>query len=93
VVADSGETLRTGTGKPVNLPSPINVEEDAAGMPASVTTSRKQAVAAIIDWWRIDDEWWRSEPVSRFYYTILLAAGRRITIYKNILTGEWFRQF
>jgi hypothetical protein len=92
VVADPGEALRAGTGRPVNVPVPINVEEDASGMPAAIIAKRKQVVTSIIDRWRIDDEWWRSEPVSRFYYIILLASGRQIIVYKNLLTGEWFKQ-
>ena len=92
MVADSREALRAGTGKPVNVPALVNVEEDAAGMPSALIAKRKQAVTSIIDRWRIDDEWWRSEPVSRFYYNVILSSGQRVTVYKDILNRKWFRQ-
>ncbi len=27
---------------------------------------------AVLESWRIDDEWWRPRPVSRLYYHLLL---------------------
>ena len=92
MVQDSGKALRTGTFKPVNTPEPLQVEEDSTGLPAAVITKRRQRVAAIEDRWRIDDEWWRSEPVARLYYTIMLATGQRLIIYKDLSTGNWYRQ-
>jgi len=61
-------------------------------LPVAVTAKRRQKVAAIEDRWRIDDEWWRSEPVARLYYTVLLDAGQRLIIYKDLTAGSWFRQ-
>jgi hypothetical protein len=42
--------------------------------------------------WRIDDEWWRAEPVSRRYYNVLLTSGQRLVLYKDIITGNWYEQ-
>jgi hypothetical protein len=53
---------------------------------------RRQVVAAIDDRWRIDDEWWRREPVSRLYYAVLLASGQRLVLYKNLTNDCWYRQ-
>lgn len=92
MVTDSGKTLRTGTFKPVNVPVPLQVEEDAGGLPSAVTMKRRCKVSAIEDRWRIDDEWWRSEPVIRLYYTVLLAGGQRLIIYKDLISGNWYRQ-
>jgi hypothetical protein len=50
------------------------------------------AVTSIDDRWRIDDEWWRSEPVSRFYYAVLFASGQRLVIYKDLISGKWYKQ-
>jgi len=57
-----------------------------------MTLRRKQTVAAIEDRWRIDDEWWRREPVSRLYYAIVLQSGQRLVVYKDLTAGRWFRQ-
>ena len=92
MVADSGAAVRAGAGRPVNLPIPVKVEENSNGLPATVNIKHRQAIAAVIDRWRIDDEWWRSEPVSRLYFTVLLVSGQKITVYKDLIAGSWFKQ-
>jgi hypothetical protein len=92
VVADTGKTLRADTAKPVNLPEPLAVEENAAGLPAFVKLKRRQKIIAVEDCWRIDDEWWRSEPVSRLYYAVILASGQRLVLAKNLIANSWYRQ-
>jgi hypothetical protein len=92
VVKDTGETLRAGAGKPVNTPEPVSVAEDAFGLPASIKLAQRLAVKAVEDRWRIDDEWWRREPVSRVYYAVLLSSGQRTVIYKDLTAGGWYRQ-
>ncbi len=92
MVADTGKTPRTDTIKPVNLPELVKVDEDASGLPVAVRLKRRQSIAAVEDIWRIDDEWWRSEPVSRLYYAVMLARGQRMVLYKDLVRGEWYRQ-
>ena len=92
MVADTGKTLRPDAFKPVNLPKALGVEENSAGEPAVVRVGKRQTVESIEDRWRIDDEWWRPEPISRFYYSVLLASGIRLVIYKDLIKNEWYRQ-
>jgi hypothetical protein len=92
VVADTGKTLRADTAKPVNLPEPLAVEENPEGLPAFVKLKRRQKIIAVEDCWRIDDEWWRSEPVSRLYYAVILASGQRLVLSKNLIASCWYRQ-
>jgi hypothetical protein len=92
MVENTGKTLRAGTLKPVNQPEPERVEEDISGLPVALRTKRRQPVKTIDDIWRIDDEWWRSEPVSRLYYAIRLVSGQRLVIYKDLISGNWYRQ-
>ena len=92
MVQNTGETLRADTYKPVNAPEPVQVEEDSAGLPLAVRSPRRQAVAAIDDRWRLDDEWWRRESVSRLYYAVRLASGQRLVFYKDLVNGGWYRQ-
>jgi hypothetical protein len=92
VVADTGKTLRADAYKPVNAPEALKVEEDAAGLPVAVRIKRRQSVMTIEDRWRIDDEWWRAEPVSRLYYNVLLVSGQRLVLYKDLITGDWYEQ-
>jgi hypothetical protein len=92
MVEDTGKTARAGSLKPVNRPEPERVEEDTAGLPVALLTKRRQTVKGIDDRWRIDDEWWRSEPVSRLYYAVRLISGQRLVIYKDLVSGGWYRQ-
>jgi hypothetical protein len=50
------------------------------------------AVEAVLERWRIDDEWWREQPISRLYYRLLLEDGRTVDVYQALRTGRWFRQ-
>ena len=92
MVADTGKTLRTDTAKPVNLPEPLAVEENSAGLPEFVKLKRRQKITVVEDCWRIDDEWWRSEPVSRLYYAVILASRQRLVLAKNLIANSWYRQ-
>jgi hypothetical protein len=57
-----------------------------------VVSRRKLAVEAVHETWRIDDEWWRPEPVSRVYWRLTLEDGRIMDIYHDLAGGAWFRQ-
>ena len=92
MVTDTGKTLRHDTIKPVNLPEPVQVEENADGTPVALKTKRRQKIIAIEDRWRIDDEWWRSEPISRLYYAVMLVSGLRLVLYRDLIKNEWYRQ-
>jgi len=92
MVKDSGKTLHVNTHRPVNIPEPVEVEEDSHARPLAVQTSRRQAVINIEDSWRIDDEWWRREPVSRLYYQVQLASGQLLVLYKDLASDCWYRQ-
>jgi hypothetical protein len=92
VVQDSGKALCLNTLKPLNLPEPVTVVESASGAPAAVRMPRRQVVTAVEDRWRIDDEWWRSEPLSRLYYAVRFKSGQRMVIFKDLNSENWYRQ-
>jgi hypothetical protein len=73
----------------------VSVELDANGQPAAVRRSKDknggQAVENILDVWRIDDEWWRRQ-IARRYFEVLLNGGKRIALFQDVPTGEWFIQ-
>ena len=92
MVQNTGKTPRNDTIRPVNLPEPVRVEESPSGKPLVLITAQRQAIIAIEGRWRIDDEWWRAEPVSRLYYNILLASGQRLVLYKDLVGGGWYEQ-
>ena len=92
MVKNPGETLRTGAYKPLNTPESIKVEENTEGLPLTVREKRRQRIETIDDYWRLDDEWWRPEPVSRLYYSVRLASGQKMVIYKDLTNESWYRQ-
>ena len=92
MVENTGTSLYTDTCKPVNTPEQVSIEEDASGLPVAVRLPQRQHITAIEDRWRIDDEWWRREPVSRIYYAVLLTSGQRLVFYKDLIKGGWYRQ-
>jgi hypothetical protein len=92
MVENSGKTLRADSFKSVNLPEPVRVETDPSGQPQAVRLPRRQLITAIDDRWRLDDEWWRSEPVSRLYWAVRLASGNRLVLYQDLAGGGWYRQ-
>lgn len=92
MVTDSRKTLRADSFKPVNLPEPVHVELDASGQPQVVRLPRRQAIIAIDDQWRLDDEWWRNEPISRLYWAVRFSSGNRLIIYQDLVGGGWYRQ-
>jgi len=69
------------------------VEADGRDRPVAVYLSkRRYSVEAVLENWRIDDEWWRQRPVSRAYFRLLLEDGRTVTVYRNLVSRRWAMQ-
>ena len=93
MVTSSRTPLRTDRLRAVNEPQPVTVEFDESGV---MTVGRSDGrtvgkVEAILESWRIDDEWWR-ETISRSYLELLLDGGKRVVVFQDLLTGLWFMQ-
>jgi hypothetical protein len=92
VVENPGEALRAGANKPLNTPELVRVTENTDGLPVAVRARQHQRFNVISDKWRLDDEWWRPEPVSRCYYALRLASGQKLVVFKDLKSGSWYRQ-
>jgi hypothetical protein len=80
-------------GRPLNRPRPLRVEAGDDGRPVAVYLSGcRHAVGAVLESWRIDDEWWRQRPISRLYFSLLLEDGRTVTVYRNLVSRRWAMQ-
>jgi hypothetical protein len=88
MVAPARAPLRTDRLRAVNAPQSATVECDDQQRPVGLGGV---AIEAIIESWRIDDEWWR-QPIARCYHAVLLAGGKRVVLFEDIVTGEWFVQ-
>ena len=93
--AEGGTRNRADRLRALNAPEPVTVELDANGQPAAVRRSKDtgggQSVEAILEDWRIDDEWWRQQ-IARRYREIVLDGGKRAVLFEDLHTGEWFIQ-
>jgi len=54
-------------------------------------TTNRIAVEAVLDSWQLDDEWWR-QRISRRYVAVMLEDGKRMLLFEDLVTGEWFEQ-
>ncbi len=62
------------------------------GKPSSIRVRQRYVkVTNIINIWRIDEEWWRT-PVSRMYFLLELGNGARISVFHDLIGGNWYKQ-
>ncbi|MEX0682252.1 MAG: DUF6504 family protein [Dehalococcoidia bacterium] len=77
----------------LNTPRRVTVEAGSDGRPVSVALSgRRFAIEDHRETWRIDDEWWRPKLVSRLYWRVVTEDGRSLDLYRDLVSGDWFRQ-
>ncbi len=88
--------LRAATGstahrlRRLNAPKQLRVKADRAGRPLAILRGQRPvAVEQLRESWRIDDEWWR-DLISRRYHLVALADGAHLTLFQDLVTGEWW---
>lgn len=94
MVAHSGTPGGDRRIRPLNLPKPVGVSVDAEGRPLYVTLPDRspQMVIDLVKSWRVDEEWWREQSISRIYWQCVLANGQFLTIFNDLADGSWWRQ-
>ena len=88
MVADTGTAGCTARLSPLNQPRPANIEA-SNGRPATV---ERCPVETALETWRIEDEWWRPQPISRTYWRVALEDGRTCDVYYDSVRDRWYRQ-
>jgi hypothetical protein len=67
----------------------IDVSLSPSGVPIHILwRKQRHPVAAILNGWRVDAEWWRFR-IFRDYYKILTGTGLLIVIFHDRIKGEW----
>jgi hypothetical protein len=89
MVAPSRAPLRTDRLRAVNSPRRVSLELDAAGR--AINVAGMGEIESVLESWRIDDEWWR-QTISRSYMQVMLQGGKRLVLFQDLITGEWFAQ-
>jgi hypothetical protein len=77
----------------VNEPKQVWVQVDAMGTPVAVQRRgwpKPVAVARVQDRWKLEDEWWRERPISRFYHALLLEDGALVVAYYDLEKEVWY---
>ena len=49
------------------------------------------AVDAVLETWRLDDEWWRVAIVRR-YHDVMLEGGKHVMLFEDLTNGSWWMQ-
>ncbi len=77
----------------INAPHRVEVELDADGTPVEVREAGggMRMIEDIGEVWHVDDEWWRV-PITRRYVEAILESGKRVVLFEDINTGEWWTQ-
>ena len=88
MVAPPRASLRADRLRALNVPHLVAVECDAEDRPVAVDGS---AIEAVLESWRIDDEWWR-QAITRCYHEVVLGGGKRVVLFEDVATGDWFAQ-
>jgi hypothetical protein len=92
MVGSTRGTSDTRRIRRLKTPRPLEVEAPD-GVPARIRLGGGwQEVSLARRPWRIDQHWWRAAPVSRVYYRIAPEEGPPLTIYLDLVSGEWFGQ-
>jgi hypothetical protein len=77
----------------LNAPTPIGVGLSPEGELKYVVSDEPVhlPVETTLDSWQLDDEWWR-QRISRRYVAVMLEGGKRMLLFEDLITGEWYEQ-
>ncbi len=93
MVQNPRTTSGSGHIRPLNSPRPVQVNESRHRLPGSIVLDgHSLKVTSIIDTWEINDEWWRGKPIARLYYRVITQGDTHITIFRDLVDGQWYRQ-
>ena len=93
MVPDTREETGSSTSRPLNVPKAVKVISDIQNFPRKIQIGRLYlSVKKIQDRWRIDDEWWREQSLSRAYYQCLLETSDVVIIFQDLVRNIWYKQ-
>jgi hypothetical protein len=73
----------------LGTPKPAAVKPDSRGVPATVDAV---AVDSVREEWVVEDRWWTGSPLRRRYFELVLADGRNVVVFRDLVGGSWFLQ-
>jgi hypothetical protein len=73
----------------LGVPRPAAVRSDARGAVQSVAGT---PVEAVLEEWVVEDRWWTGRPLRRRYLELVLADGRNVVVFRDLVRGGWYEQ-
>jgi hypothetical protein len=49
-------------------------------------------VDAVREEWVVEDGWWTRRPLRRRYFELVLADGRNVVVFHDLMRGRWYVQ-
>ena len=81
--------MTTRGARRIASPSPAAVRSGEGGVPAAVGAT---PVEAVREEWVVEDRWWTGRLLRRRYFELVLADGRNVTVFRDLLRRQWFVQ-
>jgi hypothetical protein len=73
----------------LGAPRPASVRAGKSGVPVEV---EGLGVEGVREEWVVEDRWWTRDPLRRRYFELILADGRNVVVYKDLVAGGWHTQ-
>jgi hypothetical protein len=73
----------------LGAPVPARVRANGSGTPLYVSD---ELVEGVREEWVVEDRWWTGNPLRRRYFELVLARGRNVVVFRDLLRGLWFEQ-
>jgi hypothetical protein len=73
----------------LGAPEPAAVAADRRGVPVAVGPA---GVDTVREEWVVEDRWWTGRPLRRRYFELVLANGRNVVVFRDLVGGGWFMQ-
>ena len=73
----------------LGTPRPAAVRCAAGGVPDALAGA---PVEAVREEWVVEDRWWTAEPLRRRYFELVLADGRDVVVFRDLVEGRWYVQ-
>jgi hypothetical protein len=70
-------------------PKPTSVMAGSGGAPRTIAGA---SVDSIREEWVVEDRWWTGNPLRRRYFEVVLADGRNVVVFRDLVGGGWFLQ-
>ena len=73
----------------LGTPRPAAVRAGQGGVPVTVGSTQ---VEAMLEDWVVEDRWWAGRPLRRRYFELVMADGRNVVVFRDLVGGRWFSQ-